>query len=692
MSPLLALPDEILAQIVLLLPTPDILHSRLVCFKLSSIISSSVEIQYRIALETSGLEDNGTCSSFSPSEKLSKLLRGQKAWRKFKPQFIKPVKVQHLPSGIYDLSGGIYLLGSDRMLDLDYAVLPERDGEDAEWKSIELQETYLDMGLCIDEHDLVAIITTTPFETTGMFDIALHIKQFSTGQPHPGAKQPRISAFKSEYARPGIGIEIVGDNLVLILSYQRDRNATLPDRLFVFDWRSGVLKTSLVAPNRSYSGLIFLDENLLLLPNTRRGALEIWDLPRTASAPSPSAPVCILELPLLAPGRSFGQLSCRAEPNPMGANRFRGTKNHAERRQQRPYRCKAEDAIIIFNVRIQPLHAGPHPVVALGFSHVYTFFVHRKSILQIVEEQKQREAMPPTIDIDFPSNSLLFPPPIIWDQWGQKITRWIEADDMATRWITTTSGQRAALISSHARSSQGSGSPIVVMDFNPWSVKKVQHALLKKKRKLEATAERKRRQVQMRLDQQNAEIVRKFRECKEWVERIERELGDIKAAAELGSSRSRSPKLRYTTSTDPIDFPRLDHSNVAEIKTFLEDHSEFVEHLDVPPAIQARAESSRTHQYEDSLMDELDSDGDDSDASSSKGDTERASWSLTGSHTVDRAGVCFSSPVESELPCVCYSSSQHFHYDGALVDEERVLGIKTNALDRIEEFDVHYFG
>jgi hypothetical protein len=160
MSPLLALPDEILAQIVLLLPTPDILHSRLVCFKLSSIISSSVEIQYRIALETSGLEDNGTCSSFSPSEKLSKLLRGQKAWRKFKPQFIKPVKVQHLPSGIYDLSGGIYLLGSDRMLDLDYAVLPERDGEDAEWKSIELQEAYLDMGLCIDEHDLVAIITT----------------------------------------------------------------------------------------------------------------------------------------------------------------------------------------------------------------------------------------------------------------------------------------------------------------------------------------------------------------------------------------------------------------------------------------------------------------------------------------------------------------------------------------------------
>jgi hypothetical protein len=362
----------------------------------------------------------------------------------------------------------------------------------------------------------------------------------------------------------------------------------------------------------------------------------------------------------------------------MGANRFRGTKNHAERRQQRPYRCKAEDAIIIFNVRIQPLHAGPHPVVALGFSHVYTFFVHRKSILQIVEEQKQREAMPPTIDIDFPSNSLLFPPPIIWDQWGQKITRWIEADDMATRWITTTSGQRAALISSHARSSQGSGSPIVVMDFNPWSVKKVQHALLKKKRKLEATAERKRLQVQMRLDQQNAEIVRKFRECKEWVERIERELGDIKAAAELGSSRSGSPKLRYTTSTDPIDFPRLDHSNVAEIKTFLEDHSEFVEHLDVPPAIQARAESSRTHQYEDSLMDELDSDGDDSDASSSKGDTERASWSLTGSHTVDRAGVCFSSPVESELPCVCYSSSQHFHYDGALVDEERILGIKVS--------------
>ena len=73
------------------------------------------------------------------------------------------------------------------------------------------------------------------------YDISLVLFKLSTGEPHPAAKASTIHVLTSEWDRPAIGVEIVGDRLVLILSFHH--NPWLPDdRVFVYDWRNAEVK------------------------------------------------------------------------------------------------------------------------------------------------------------------------------------------------------------------------------------------------------------------------------------------------------------------------------------------------------------------------------------------------------------------------------------------------------------------
>jgi hypothetical protein len=61
------------------------------------------------------------------------------------------------------------------------------------------------------------------------------------------------------------------------------------------------------------------------------------------------------------------------------------------------------------------------------------------------------------------------PMSIPWLTWGPPVTRWFPADIYSTRWITTTAGQRAVLISN---AQQGT-----VLDFDLENVKRVEMEL-----------------------------------------------------------------------------------------------------------------------------------------------------------------------------------------------------------------------
>jgi len=76
--------------------------------------------------------------------------------------FRKKIQVTHDPSGIYDVGGGIYLMGDKDKRTLHFLELPktEREAEEMKWNNIKVEKCLIDMALSVYEHDLVAVVTT----------------------------------------------------------------------------------------------------------------------------------------------------------------------------------------------------------------------------------------------------------------------------------------------------------------------------------------------------------------------------------------------------------------------------------------------------------------------------------------------------------------------------------------------------
>jgi hypothetical protein len=212
-----------------------------------------------------------------------------------------------------------------------------------------------------------------------------------------------------------------------------------------------------VAPHGSYSGLIFLSENLVVIPNSQTNALEIWDIFSTYQTPRPA---CILRLPELSPGNSLLYITCRGEPNPIGSG--------SQSEPDKSFYQSAHEAIMLFHMHIELEDPVAHQQLGGDFVHTYTLFVHRKALCEIYEREcvekdsKSRDSFDGTDD-----HSISIP----WSSWGPPISRWFPADNAnSTRWITTTAGQRGVLCGSHP--------PIpcqyIVLDFNSQNLRRAE--------------------------------------------------------------------------------------------------------------------------------------------------------------------------------------------------------------------------
>ena len=222
-----------------------------------------------------------------------------------------------------------------------------------------------------------------------------------------------------------------------------------------------------MAPYGSYSGLVFLSENVIVIPNTQTNTLEIWDIFSTNQIPGPA---CILQLPELSPENSLFSITCRGEPNPIG----RGSQFESDK----PFYHSAHEAIILFHIRIR-VHLGDpvaHQQLGGDALHTYTLFVHRKALCEIYEQQCA-ETSSKSGD-SFGGD----PIPIPWSAWGPPITRWFPADSSnATRWITTTAGQRGIFCGSH----QAIACQYVVLDFNSESLQRAESLSLDVKNRIQ---------------------------------------------------------------------------------------------------------------------------------------------------------------------------------------------------------------
>ena len=232
----------------------------------------------------------------------------------------------------------------------------------------------------------------------------------------------------------------------------------------------------------TYNSLAFLDEETLILPNLREHAIELCSFTKKpAWTPAPVAPSgdngvvmlkisadCVplctnktLKLPPTREGTSILRVGCRGEPNPFAAN---SAPRHVKSGPL--FRPDPESSIVIFNL-----------LVGSTEHRSISFVVNRESLTEILESDdiggEESEKDQPT-PVELEENSSRTSSDYIvgggrglvpWREWGTRAVRWFMADDIPTRWITTSCGYRWATIT------EDLPSPIYIRDFNPWRIK-----------------------------------------------------------------------------------------------------------------------------------------------------------------------------------------------------------------------------
>ncbi|KAF5369663.1 hypothetical protein D9615_010237 [Tricholomella constricta] len=527
---LLRLPPEIIVRILCFLDLAELVSIIQAHPTLHEYFKAFPILQYRFATQAAQVEDNPRSTHGSVvAERLALLNSREQGWARLNFDFQKTISVQHRPTGIYDLMGGVYLLGDESRRALHYCKLPSTPSDPVSWSSIDVDCTLIDVGLNVYEHDLIAVVTTQPHPTNRLRHIlALQLLQFSTGKPHPRARSPVLFVSESHWPRPSIGIEIVGSHLALVTTHFL--NPLQPrDRFYVFEWQTGALKmvrsprdpNEVHAPNHTYASVVFLSPTLLLLPNTRTAALDVWAIPAGADADEPTHPLVTLALPPLALGYAFVTLASRGEPNPATT-----TTTTASPRAP-AFATAPEEALILLTARVR--------LVVLGFgidterdAQRLVMLVRRGDVLRVVRRAMERAGLgvldevgralvvdSHAVDVDAEgfgeggvaagvggdagedgdagegtegegeqssdgalpqdqghrggdanANSITpasLPVPlrpthhVPWPGWGPPMTRWMTTAGTPTRWITTSAGTRCVLRAKPRREDYGGG-------------------------------------------------------------------------------------------------------------------------------------------------------------------------------------------------------------------------------------------
>ena len=158
------LPSELLVAILSLLDGRSIAYNAQVNRFLHALVASSSILRYKQLLFIHKQDDNPS-NSTSAAEKLSMLKKEGSAWLHCRPGFRIEAPVTFNPGSVYDLSGGVYILGEDGRQTLRYVDLPNKPVEKVEWKTfapkVEPKEPRIivDFAINLQEHDLISLIT-----------------------------------------------------------------------------------------------------------------------------------------------------------------------------------------------------------------------------------------------------------------------------------------------------------------------------------------------------------------------------------------------------------------------------------------------------------------------------------------------------------------------------------------------------
>ena len=196
----------------------------------------------------------------------------------------------------------------------------------------------------------------------------------------------------------------------------------------------------------TYRHFSHLSQDTLVIPNLVQNTLEVTKIVMDGDDAPRLVLLCVLHLPPLAENASLYHYYCRSEPNPTGSGPI-----SVPPPSDRPFRDKAEDAIVIFNMSYT--HLGTRV-------NWLTFIVHRRALLAHIPAAHR--ACAPFCSPPEPTFAVVQVP---WSAWGPPATRLFIGNFTPMYWISTTAGQRAVMMEVVLPS------PIIVQDFNPYAVR-----------------------------------------------------------------------------------------------------------------------------------------------------------------------------------------------------------------------------
>lgn len=273
----------------------------------------------------------------------------------------------------------------------------------------------------LEQRQKLTAFTSTP--SVDQYEGLVKLEFFTVSAPHvahPEAQGPITVENTRGAGKPNVTIEIVGEHLLFILVYAfSPGRARGLDSVYLFEWKTGKLKWKNTAESGTYYGGVFLSPEVIMLPNTIAARLELW-----STAPEQKAPILMLHLPRLLPGRSIRTITARGEPNPQGTFR---------KPRRMPFHSSVEDSIVLLDLTF------PGPTLHL---HPFLLFIHRRALLALLAAHAPGDACS-------------------YADWGPDICRWLNAGGVVMDWITITSGQRCVLLP------RQSPSWFILLDFNP---------------------------------------------------------------------------------------------------------------------------------------------------------------------------------------------------------------------------------
>ncbi|KAL1721561.1 hypothetical protein EV715DRAFT_288303 [Schizophyllum commune] len=527
---LLDLPVELLIRVMFYLDMQSLKAVARVNRQLAVVASAPV-LKKHYAMITTGMRD-ASDSTVPPDDVLDELNAYEYAWRHYKPLCSVTCSVPRNTVGLYELSGGYMFLGAAGRRALHYMPLPMPSHPTPQWSLLTIGENIVDFALALYEHNLVVAVTSHPDGQEGRDVLEIRLIDFPSGRPHPLAKQDRIFLCTSPADRhhPFLGIEVVGDTMIIATHYSRFDDDNMTSTLSFWDWKQGVKKMSFDAPKSSYTTFIFLTEDIVLVPNATNGTLEYWRISTTDTRHP--APLAVLHLPPLRTGVEYLDLACRAEPNPRadvprafpdappkGARRSSVAEQTTAAdtgRTEPSFYPAAEDAICVFQVHLMRVmnEANQEMILQDGLPPInhLVLVVHRSAFTEILErllrelkgaksdagsspeadarstsESPASSTEPPSSPSTGPTPAE--PPSLPWSEWGPPVSRWLDYARVNYNWITTSCGQRmVATPAPEVQFREGAGF-VDVYDFNPYTVEKMREVRRRKEEEARLRAE-----------------------------------------------------------------------------------------------------------------------------------------------------------------------------------------------------------